>query len=96
MNHRQVQVGSIVVLEAKTEKAAAVLREYGDRWLVREVDRSVLARNLGYLICPATYIGTDHLDSAYDTVHSIHQRGGYSRWIARSNDHYDFVSLETG
>jgi hypothetical protein len=78
--------GDVVILGAKTAKGKNRIREHGDRWLVREVDRSVLSKNLGFLVCPASYRGTGHLNPKYDTKQSIFQVDGYCRWVRNGND----------
>lgn len=85
-SRREFRPHDVLILGARTAKGKNRLREHGDRWLVREVDRSVLGRNLGLLICPASYIGTDHLDPKYDTATLIHQVDGYCRWLKKTND----------
>lgn len=42
--------GDVVVLRALSAEGDAIIAERGSRWLLREVDRSVLSRNLGALV----------------------------------------------
>lgn len=89
------RVGDVVVLVGKTGKGKNRVREHGDHWLVREIDRSVLSPNLGYLVCPASYIGTEHLMPGYDTPRSLGQRDGYCRWVRKTRDeHFEVVTRD--
>lgn len=80
--------GDVVTLRGKTLKGKNRIREYGDQWLVREVDRSVLSRNLGLLVCPASYLGSEHLNPEYDRPGALHQVDGYCRWVHKTNDEH--------
>lgn len=94
-NEMKATAGDIIVLAGKTQKGKNRVREHGERWLVREVDNSTLGRNLGYLICPASYVGTDHLNPEYDTPSSLYQVNGYARWVKPVRDeHFDVVDVE--
>lgn len=91
-----LSVGDVVILGAKTAKGKNRIREHGNRWLVREIDRSVLSRNLGLLVCPASYIGTEHLDPTYDRPNSLHQVDGYARWVRPVDDqHFEIVGVSS-
>jgi hypothetical protein len=91
----KIKTGDILTLAGTTQKGKNRVREHGDRWLVREVDNSVLGRNLGYLVCPASYVGGPHLDPQYDKPNKIYQIDGYCRWVSRNCDeHFDIVGVE--
>jgi hypothetical protein len=90
-----VQPRDIVVLAGRSLKGKNRIREYGERWLVRAVDRSILAPNLGLLICPATYIGSNHLTPEHDRPSEVVQRDGYARWLRKHNDpDFEIVNVE--
>ena len=74
------QLGEVVTLAATTDAGRRILDEHGDQWLVREIDRSVLSRNLGLLVCPASYQGTERLSPAYDSPRHIVQADGFAMW----------------
>ena len=57
--------GDVIVLRGKTLKGKNRVREHGERWVVREVDHSVLSPNLGLLVRPE---GSNNPDA-------------YSRWV---------------
>lgn len=91
----KAKVRDVIVLRGKTRKGENRVREHGDRWLVREVDRSVLGGNLGLLVCPASYVGTKHLDQAHDRPSSVYQVDGYCRWVRPVGDqHFEIVEVE--
>lgn len=89
--HDPVSVGDELVLTGVSQKGKNRVREHGNRWLVREVDKSTF-RNLGYLVCPASYRGTPHLDPSLDKPSSIHQVDGYCRWVRKTNDEHFFIA----
>lgn len=82
----QIVVGSVIVLTGVSKKGTDLITGFGTRWLVREVDHSVLGMNLGYLVCPASYRDTIHLAPEYDTQASIFQRDGVATWVRKKND----------
>lgn len=89
-----MNVGDVITLAGKTQKGKNRVREHGERWLVREIDNSVLGKNLGYLVCPASYAGTEHLDPQYDRPDSVYQADGYCRWVRKVRDeHFEIVEV---
>lgn len=91
----KVKARDVLILRGISLRGRNRIREHGERWLVREVDSSVLGRNLGFLVCPATYLGGEHLDPQYDRPDAVHQRDGYCRWVRKTRDeHFEIIRAE--
>lgn len=86
-----MNVGDVITLRGKTLKGKNRIREHGDKWIVCEVDRSVISRNLGILIAPAGYLNGEG-GSLNVGASLIRVTDGYARWLHPTKDfHFQVV-----